>query len=374
MIANPVIVSEERLRALAVESVRLINDLQTEEGAYPASPRFSAYVGYSWLRDGAFIADGMSAVGEAASAERFFDWCARVITARRAQIEEVVARAHAGTPTPDGEMLPTRFTFAGGEGGDDWWDFQLDGYGTWIWALGAHLERAPQDSARWREAVELTVDYLTSSWQRPCYDWWEEHSQHVHGSTLAAISAGLRAALGMAAIDGVRAREARTAIDAIAERIRVEGVHEGHLAKWLGSTAVDASLASALAPFGLVDPASDIGARTLDVLDRHLTVDGGTHRYLGDTFFGGGRWPLLSCFLGLAHHRAGNAARARELWLWAASTATDALELPEQVDGHLLAPGMRQEWIDRWGSVATPLLWSHAMFLRLGAELEGDAR
>lgn len=374
MTAHPVLVSDERLRALTAESIRLINDLQTPEGAYPASPTFSAYLGYSWLRDGAFIADGMSSVGEHASAERFFDWCAGVITARREQIETIVARAHAGTPVADEEMLATRFTFAGEEGRDDWWDFQLDGYGTWIWAMGAHLARSPQPVERWREAIELTVDYLTSSWRRPCYDWWEEHASHVHGSTLAAIGAGLRSALSIGAIDGPRGQEARIAADAIDDVVRTAGVHDGHLAKWLGSTAVDASLASALAPFGLVDPSSAIGARTLDVLDRHLTVEGGTHRYLGDTFFGGGQWPLLSCFLGLAHHAAGNLDRARELWLWAASTATDALELPEQVDRHLLAPAMTREWIDRWGASATPLLWSHAMFLRLGAELEGDAR
>ena len=38
-------------------------------------------------------------------------------------------------------MLPARFTFAGEDGTDEWWDFQLDGYGTWLWALVEHLER-----------------------------------------------------------------------------------------------------------------------------------------------------------------------------------------------------------------------------------------
>ena len=105
------------------------------------------------------------------------------------------------------------------------------------------------------------------------------------------------------------------------------------------------------------------------MLEAHLTVDGGTHRYLGDTFFGGGQWPLLSCFLGLAHDAAGDSARANELFDWAAATATDTLDLPEQVDHHLIAPGMRDEWIQKWGPVATPLLWSHAMLLRLGIQL-----
>jgi isomaltose glucohydrolase len=43
--------------------------------------------------------------------------------------------------------------------------------------------------------------------------------------------------------------------------------------------------------------------------------------------------------------------------------------MPEQVPDHLLAPSERQAWIDRWGPVAHPLLWSHAMYLRLAVEL-----
>ena len=83
----------------------------------------------------------------------------------------------------------------------------------------------------------------------------------------------------------------------------------------------------------------------------------------------GGQWPLLTCFLGLAHLASGDAVRAGELFDWAAATATADLDLPEQVPAHLIAPGMRQTWIDRWGPAATPLLWSHAMFLRLGVAL-----
>ena len=82
---------------------------------------------------------------------------------------------------------------------------------------------------------------------------------------------------------------------AVRALISADGVREGHLIKWVGSTAVDGSLAAAIAPLGVLDPASPVARRTIDVLEAHLTVDGGTHRYLGDTFFGGGQWPLLSC-------------------------------------------------------------------------------
>lgn len=357
---------------LAEHSLALITGLQTPEGAYPASPSFSAYAGYCWFRDGAFIADGVSAAGEAASAERFFDWCAGVLRARADHIRWIVEETDAGRPPAGSRMLPARFTFDGRDGTDEWWDFQLDGYGTWLWALVEHGRRHGTDLSPWRDAVELIVDYLVASWRRPCYDWWEEHSEHVHVSTLACVAAGLDAAADAGLLDQAREADTRAATDGIRSLVAAEGVQDGHLLKWLGSTAVDGSLAAALAPLGFVEPGSGLGAATIDLLERHLTVGGGTHRYLGDTFFGGGQWPLLSCFLGLAQLAAGDRERATELYEWAASTATAELALPEQVDRHLIAPRMKQEWVDRWGPVATPLLWSHAMLLRLGAAL--DAR
>jgi len=357
------------IAALAEHSIRLITGLQTPEGAYPASPAFSAYVGYSWLRDGAFIADAASAAGQIESASRFFDWCAEVIPRRATAIGAIVRESRAGRPPAAEHMLPARFTFAGDDGADEWWDFQLDGYGTWLWALSAHIERHGLDGTRWRPAVALTAEYLLASWERPCYDWWEEHAQHVHVSTLACIAAGVDAVARVGLVDDGLADEIRSESLAIHRLIAGRGTADGHLIKWLGSTAVDGSLAAAIAPLGVVDARSETGHRTIAVLDAHLCVDGGVHRYLGDTFFGGGQWPLLSCFLGLAYAAAGDRARAVELFEWAAGTATAQLDLPEQVPGHLIAPGMRQEWIDRWGPVATPLLWSHAMFLRLGIEL-----
>lgn len=362
-------VDPDTIDRLAEHSIRLILDLQTPEGAYPASPTFSAYVGYSWLRDGAFIADAASVVGQVDSASRFFRWCAEVITRRADKIRWIVAEARAGRTPAAEHMLPARFTFAGEDGTDEWWDFQLDGYGTWLWALAEHLDRHGLPGDEYRDAAALTAEYLLASWERPCYDWWEEHAQHVHVSTLACIAAGLEAVVRTGLADGALAERIHAESTAVRRLIAGHGVADGHLIKWLDSTAVDGSLAAAIAPLGVIDARSDVGGSTISALESHLTVDGGTHRYLGDTFYGGGQWPLLTCFLGLAHHDAGDDDRANELFDWAARTATPALDLPEQVSGHLIAPGMRQEWVDRWGPVATPLLWSHAMFLRLGIEL-----
>ena len=365
----------DRSRSIArllESSADLIASLQDAGGAYPASPTFSAYIGYSWFRDGAFIADGMSSYGRIESAERFFDWCAAVLEMRASEVGSIVAAATAGRPVADAAMLPTRFTFDGRAGDDDWWDFQLDGYGTWLWAVGEHARRHGTDASRWARAITLSVEYLCSSWRRPCFDWWEEHAMHVHVSTLGCIAAGLREAVALGVLDADHEASALETVAAIVDLLRADGVADGHLSKWLGSTAVDASLAAVVGLLGVVPGGSDVGRATIAAIERDLAVDSGVHRYLDDTFYGGGQWPLLSCMLGLAHVRAGDLDRARELLDWAIATAGPDGSFPEQVGGHLLAPGRLEEWVGRWGPVAQPLLWSHAMVIRLAVEL-GDA-
>jgi GH15 family glucan-1,4-alpha-glucosidase len=357
-------------RELLARSRALIRSLQTPEGAYPASPTFSAYTGYCWFRDGAFIADGMSAVGEISSAEEFFGWCSDVVLRYADEVATAVSGAATSTPLPSKAMLPARFTFDGGRGSDEWWDFQLDGFGTWLWALEQHCARHGISPAPYADAVALTVDYLASSWDRPCFDWWEEHDEHVHVSTLGCVGAGLEAAARLGTLDPTRTVVAFETASRIRSFILTEGVSDGHLVKWVGTTAVDGSLASLIAPLGFIDPRSAVARETMLAIERDLTVDRGVHRFVDDTFYGGGQWPLLSCFAGLARLAMGDRDSAAALLAWAAATATPDLDLPEQVDTHLLAPDRKEEWIDRWGTVATPLLWSHAMVLRLAKELD----
>ncbi|MEX1078801.1 MAG: glycoside hydrolase family 15 protein [Homoserinimonas sp.] len=359
----------EQFAELAQASVRLILGLQDASGAYPASPVFSAYRGYCWFRDGSFIADGMSAAGAVDSASLFFDWCSGILISRREQVVRIARRAAEGDPVPDLEMLPTRFTFDGGDGADDWWDFQLDGYGTWLWAVAEHSARHGVDLERWRDAIALTVDYLLSSWDRPCFDWWEENPTQVHVSTLGCIAAGLRAVADSGILDSAQsARAADSARDA-QQLILDRGQSNGHLVKWLGASTVDASLIAVLYPLEVIAPTSELGLSTIAAVDAQLNAAGGVHRYLDDTFYGGGQWPLLSCLLGLAFSASGRTAQATEQLQWAASTVDEAGDMPEQVGLHLLDHTMTAEWVERWGPVASPLLWTHAMYVRLAVEL-----
>lgn len=368
-----------RLRALARHSHELIAALQDAGGAYPASPTFSAYRGYAWLRDGSFTAEGMSRYGDVDSADRFHDWVAGTLTARTGEVADLVEARAAGRDVPVAQMLPTRFTFDGANGSDPWWDFQTDGYGMWLWSVVTHAQRHSRPLERWVAGIGVATRYLTAFWDRPCYDWWEEHVEERHVSTLGAIHAGLVAVAGagvLADADGPDAADARRVAAAVRTLVQQEGITTGprgdaepHLAKWLGSSAVDGSLPACIVPFGLVEPGSPIAAATLRAVEGDLDVEGGVHRFRTDVFYGGGQWPLLSCLLGWNQAVTGDRAGALAHLLWVADHALPNGDLPEQVADHLLHSERRQEWIDRWGPVATPLLWSHGMFLILADEL-----
>lgn len=373
----------DHLRDLARTSAAVIAHHQDAGGAYPASPTFSAYQGYAWFRDGSFVAEGMSRAGDVDSVDRFHRWAVGVLTARGPHVADLLERADRGEQLPLTDMLPTRFRLDGDDGQDPWWDFQTDGYGMWLWQLVTHADRHGRPLDPYREAVGIAVDYLSATWDLPCYDWWEEHVDERHPSTLAPVRAGLlavadaRCADGTALLDDGRTARAREIADAITALVLAEGTTTGragdpeaeHLAKWFGSDAVDASLAACVVPFGLVEPGSALAEATLDAVARDLDVDGGVHRFRADVFFGGGQWLLLSALLGWNHARAGRTDEAWRSLRWIAAHAEADGQMPEQVPDHLLHPGSRDEWVERWGPVALPLLWSHGMYLILADEL-----
>jgi len=355
---------------LVRRSIEVIAEHQDVGGAYLASPTFPVYR-FSWFRDGAFIADAMSRAGHHDSADRFFAWCARVINERTDTIGALIERSRRHEAVGRDEHLPTRYTVDGRPTGEDWWDFQLDGYGTWIFMFGRHVGRTgrPAD-ADIIAAIELCTDYLCEFWKEPCFDWWEEHVDDVHVSTLASIEAGVRTAATAGFVSGERAERALSTSTAIVSRIMADGVVDGHLVKTIGrGDRVDASLIAAFEPFATFDPEGELAVGTYDQIVADLAPDG-VHRYLGDTYFGGGRWVVLAGFVGAFEAVTGRHREARRRLAWIRDQQTSDGLLPEQVTEHAFDAGRISEWVDRWGPVATPLLWSHAMYLTLADELE----
>ena len=361
------IVNHDGLVGLARQSIQVILANQASSGAYVASPTFPVYR-YCWLRDGAFIADAMSRAGQVASAEAFFGWCARVMTSRHKQVESLLGRQRAGQVIPVADFLHTRYALDGREASAEWWNFQLDGYGSWLWALDAHARRHDRSIEPFADGAELSAAYIAALWDRPSYDWWEEHSDHLHTSTLASIYAGLRATEHWTAVTHAVRDAAAEAADHIKLTVRSDATRLGHLTKWIGGSAVDASLVAVSTPFDLVAPDDPLMQATTKEIEAGLVHQGGVHRYATDTYFGGGEWLLLSALLGWHRLRCGDVSGALRQLEWVAAQATPTGELPEQVDGHVLAPEAEQAWLDRWGPIATPLLWSHAMYLTLAIE------
>lgn len=350
--------------ALVAASVRVILDGQSPSGAYVASPAFSQY-GFGWLRDGSYCALAMDAVGERASARAFHDWVAGAIVARADRVDAVVDAVVDGrAPSPE-LLLPTRYTLDGADetlddtDGEAWPNFQLDGYGTWLFAVRAHLNGAPVGP--WEPAVRLAARYLAATWRLPCFDYWEEFGDRIHTSTLAAIAAGLRAAADLLG-------EAAWSIesDAVLAVIRTDCVRNGVFVKGPEDDRVDASLVSLSTPFGLVAADDPIMSVTIARIRADLTSpSGGIRRYVGDSYYGGNPWILLTAWLGWHDALAGDevAARAARDWVLAHQGGDGAL--PEQLRDEPQLPDRVQEWIDRWGPIADPLLWSHAKYLLL---------
>ena len=330
---------------------------QHATGAYPASAGFSQY-GHSWLRDGSFIAHAADRAGHHDSAERFHRWTAQSIAAQAPVVRDLIARRRAGRPISEFDFLPTRYSLDGDWLQDGWPNFQLDGYGQWLWSLAGHLQATgradlPPELA---PAVSLTIDYLEEFWDEPCYDCWEEFRSQIHTATVGSLWAGL------GAISRFVPRAAATA--RAAERlVKSECVVDGRFVKHIGNAEVDASLLWLSAPFGVVAPEDPVMLATVEKIENDLLVDGGVSRYRADTYYGGGEWVILSASLAIYRARLGDVAGAKVCLDWIERQRRFDGSLPEQVPRASHNARFLEHWTRNWGPSASPLVWSHAMAL-----------
>ncbi len=83
----------------------------------------------------------MDVAGEHASAEAFFRWVGRTLKKYGSKVDDVQHHLQAGIPLGKDDLLHTRYTLDGHEVTADngWGNFQIDGYGTWLWALAEHV-------------------------------------------------------------------------------------------------------------------------------------------------------------------------------------------------------------------------------------------
>jgi GH15 family glucan-1,4-alpha-glucosidase len=213
--------------------------------------------------------------------------------------------------SPDGPF-DARYTLDGERDPTGWPHRQIDGWGLYLDLLRR------RGSARWDLAFGRVARWLEQVWGEPCVDWWEERTGH-HAVTLWCVGEGL----GSDEIRGAALARARDRLDASLLHI---GTPE--LVQWIE--------------------------------DELVSPGGGVWRNLDDEYYGGGEWLLLTAMLGLA-----KPDRAEECLAWIEAHALPDGSLPEQVQDHLLRPARYDPWVGRWGPPPCPLLWSHAMYLRL---------
>jgi GH15 family glucan-1,4-alpha-glucosidase len=217
----------------------------------------------------------------------------------------IVMRSPAGP-------FDARYTLDGQPDPTEWPHRQIDGWGLF---LGTVRRRG---SARWDERVAHVARWLERVWGEPSVDWWEERTG-VHAVTLWCVGNGLQS-----------------------EEIRREALAHAR-------DRLDASLLFIGRP-DLVEW----------VEESLVSPSGGVWRNLDDEYYGGGEWLLLTAMLGLA-----KPDRAAGCLGWIEAHATVSGLLPEQSLDHLLRPERYEPWVERWGPPPCPLLWSHAMYLRL---------
>ena len=300
----------------------------------------------------------MSRAGDGSSRRRrFFDWCAgRDRRPRATGSPRSIARPAAGEADrrrraccrPASRSTATRATTT-------WWDFQLDGYGTWLWALArARSPPRPTVAARARRPSRRRVRLPRArSGTGPATTGGRSTPSSVHSSTLGADrtpACGAAAGCSTATADGGIAAAAGAAERSSSVVRRPRRRADGHLVKWLGSDAVDASLLACVAPFGLVDADRPVAARDgTRPIERRARVDGGVHRYRADTFYGGGRWVAAGRPRSAGTRRAPGApddARRRLDWVAAQATA-DGLTCPSRSPR---PPARPRPFVAEWSS------------------------
>jgi GH15 family glucan-1,4-alpha-glucosidase len=346
-------------------STEAILRCQSASGAFIASPDFSQYR-YCWLRDGSFTAYALDRVGQHGSSAAYHDWVDSAIGSIAGLMDRAIDKRRASKVIDPGDLPPARFALDGSTVDDNWPNFQIDGYGTWLWSLRQHLDLSGVSElpSLLRDAVELAAWYLATFAFDPCFDVWEMSENAVHTSTLASVYAGLSAGaelLGDAAL-ATRAEEVR-------ELVQASGRSAGRFEKSTISQETDASVLWLSAPFGLVEADDPILLATVSAIERDLTFDGGLRRFPSDTYFGGGAWPVLTASLGWHYASVGDRPRALACQDWIEAKFTESGELGEQFGGELRDRPMFDQWASHWGPPARELVWSHAMYLVLRAEL-----
>lgn len=331
---------------------------------------------YMWPRDGALVAQAMSAAGYHGMIAPFFRFCADALTEDGYLLHKY---------NPDGTVGSSWHPYL--HDGQEQLPIQEDETALVLHALWQDYElhediELPQSLYRTfiRKAAHFLLEYCDDrlGLPRPSYDLWEER-YGIFAFTSAAVYGGLTAAARFAALFGDDERSnayARGAEEIKAGMLRhlwneehgrfARGLHRVD-GQWRQDMTPESSIFGIYA-FGVLPPDDPRVASTMRSLREALSVrsaTGGIARYWGDYYFQrcsdmevapGNPW--IICTLWFACYDIATATSleqlvsARRTLRWVADHSLPSGLLPEQLDPYDGSPV----------SVA-PLTWSHATYI-----------
>ncbi|MDY0289637.1 MAG: glycoside hydrolase family 15 protein [Sphaerochaeta sp.] len=357
-------IEQEKLLTMHKDSIDLLLKYQHPAGSFVASPTFSQYQ-YCWLRDSAYIAYSLLLANEIESVRLYISWAVQILENNDEKIKRLSTLVLQNAQLEERDLLGARFSLEGEDDPTDWPNYQPDGYGSLLWLITQYLVTTHEQAipSEWKKAISLIIQYIVLVWKLPSSDCWEEFPDKHHVSTLACLAGGLESISPFLELD--EKKKAQTTGSAIRTYIFAHAEKEGYFPKFIGSPLVDSSLVWLSTPYQVFESGHPYMKKTVELIERKLLHTGGTQRYKEDTYYGGGLWLPLSGFLGWHYLETGRQEEAEQLLDWIVSQCDEQGLLPEQVTTFTNDQSMIAPWEKRWGAIACPLLWSHAMFLIL---------
>lgn len=347
-------IQDPHVRWICERSIDVLHALQdSQTGALLAAgevdphSRLSGGYGYSWPRDGAYVASALDAFGYTDRVEHYFRFLMETQDVSGAWWQRYLATGHAGP---------------------SWGRIQIDEPATVLSAAYLHF-RKTRDYL-WLEQFWPTLERgllflqsfleTESPYGQASHDLWEERMGH-HAYSLSAVAAAFLTGAQLAG--ELMQWQAQRKYREIGKRIaltvteKFTPLHGPAYRSRIGDVwdpTVDVSLLGLIRPFGILNRRHLAAGRIIESIRAHLWHPhvGGVLRYQGDTYRGGNPWILTTLWLGSVELSLGNFAEAKACFDWSISKATPLGMLSEQVH--------RDSGLPFW---VIPLGWSHAMFL-----------
>lgn len=347
-------INNTQVRHLCERSIDVLHALQdARTGALMAAAevdphsRMSGGYGYSWPRDGAYLAMSLEKFGFRERVEHYFRFLAETQDVSGAWWQRYLATGHAGP---------------------SWGRIQIDEPASVLSAAYMHFLQTKDHL--WLEnfwpTLEKGLKFLEefhsgeSLMGSPSHDLWEER-MGIHAYSLTAVAsafltgAKLAGELMEASAQQRYRQMGKKLAGLIREKFTPEAgpIYRSQISDyWDG--AADVSMLGLIHPFGILKQKDPVAGKILESIRSKLWSRpvGGVLRYEGDTYRGGNPWVLTTLWLASVELRFGNMSEAKEAFQWCLGKTTPLGLFPEQVHRESGKPC----WV-------IPLGWSHAMFL-----------